>query len=187
MQSYHTMTHANRLNIPVILGTGREGRHSEKAARFVHERAKLRGFDSEFIDVREYPQAYTEEKPMKEWKAKAAAADGFIIVSPEYNHGYPGELKIFLDSAYDEYAKKPLAVVGVSSGLIGGARMIEQLRLVATELGMVICRAPAFFSRVQDRFDEKGELKDRAEWEKKIEHLLDEVEWYARVLKPARA
>ncbi|MEA2715396.1 MAG: hypothetical protein QOG91_424 [Candidatus Parcubacteria bacterium] len=174
------------LKIPVILGTAREGRQSEKVARFVRDRAAVYGFDSELVDVRDYLQMHTEEKPMEKWKAKAAAADGFIIVSPEYNHGYPGELKIFLDSAYDEYARKPLAIVGVSSGLIGGARMIEQLRLVCTELGMVMCRAPAFFQRVKTLFDEQGNLENREEWEKKIEHLCTEVEWYAKALKAGR-
>lgn len=57
-------------------------------------------------------------------------ADGLVIVSPEYNHGYPGEMKLMLDQLYKEYNRKPVGICGVSSGALGGARMVEQLRLI---------------------------------------------------------
>src|SRR5262245_58802077 len=119
---------STKLSIPVILGTARSGRESEKVAKFVHEFAVQHGFLTELVDVRDYLQSFTEEKELTAWKEKATAADGFIIVSPEYNHGYPGELKMFLDSAYVEYNHKPLGIVGVSDGMAGGIRMAEQLR-----------------------------------------------------------
>lgn len=182
----HSAPH-DTLRIILLLGTARNGRQSEKVAGFVRECLSARPeFSIDFVDIRDELERFTEEREMKSWKEKVSAADGLVIVSPEYNHGYPGELKILLDSAYDEYARKPAAIVGVSSGLVGGARMVEQLRLVLTELGMTICRAPALFTRVQDLFDGAGVLKERETWQKKINTLADEVAWFARALKNAR-
>ena len=77
------------------------------------------------------------------------AADGLIVVSPEYNHGYPGPLKEVLDSLYEEYEHKPIGICGAGGGL-GGSRAVEQLRLVAIELKLVPIREALYFPMVWD-------------------------------------
>ena len=137
--------------IPVILGTAREGRQSEKAALFMLQKAQEAGLDSEIIDVRDYrllATDNTEKSPQAQLLAeKAARADGFIIVCPEYNHGYPGELKMLLDMLFSQYAHKPVGICGVSSGAWGGARMVEQLRVVCLAFHMCPYRRSSALSQ----------------------------------------
>jgi NAD(P)H-dependent FMN reductase len=146
--------------IPVILGTARKGRESEKAARFMLEETLKAGIESELIDVRDYrieATDNTEEIPeAKKLAGKIISADGIIIVSPEYNRGYPGELKMMLDMLYKQYARKPVGICGVSSGGIGGARMVEQLKLICIQFQMVPLREAVYFPNVTELFDEKG-------------------------------
>jgi NAD(P)H-dependent FMN reductase len=133
-----------KLYIPVILGTARKGRQSEKAAKFVLEEAKRFGFATELLDVRDYRLPATDNTETsataKKLSQKIGKADGFIIVSPEYNHGYPGELKMMLDLLYSQYGQKAAGICGVSTGGLGGARMVEQLRQVCVESHMVPIR-----------------------------------------------
>ena len=176
--------------IPIILGTARKGRRSEHAARFVFEEVKKReGVETVFVDVRDFRLPATDDSGESEAAEKLAAitsrADGFIIVSPEYNHGYPGELKMCLDMSDGEYAKKPVAVCGVSEGTAGGARMMEQLRSVLIELEAVPILAAVQFPIVQDLFDTEGKITDDS-YRDRVSKLLDELLWYARALKAAR-
>ena len=119
--------------IPVILGTAREGRQSEKVATFIYGLAQKAGLETEIVDIREYRIAATDNTGniphAQKWREKIIRADGMIIVSPEYNHTYPGELKMFLDMLYKEYARKPVALCGVSNGPWGGTRGVQALRL----------------------------------------------------------
>lgn len=176
--------------IPIILGTAREGRYSEKVAKFViSEIEKNTKIETEIIDVRDYILGHTDNTKSsiqaKRLGDKISRADGFIIVSPEYNHGYPGELKMALDMLYEEYARKPMAICGVSMGGLGGARMVEQLRLVSIEFHMVPIREAVYFSGVTNLFDENGNIKDPL-YESRIKTLLEELLWYANALKLAR-
>jgi len=179
------------LFIPIILGTAREGRNSERVAKYVLKQAEKDGrFSTELLDVRDYvnrPQStMAVDGPMgKKWKETMSRADGLIIVSPEYNHGYPGELKLMLDDLREEYHRKPLALCGVSTSAIGGARVVEQLRTVAIDLQMTNLRNAVYFISVQNLFDEKGEMKD-ASYEARVKTVLDELVWYAEALKPVR-
>jgi NAD(P)H-dependent FMN reductase len=177
--------------IPILLGSARDGRWSERAAKFVLEEARNYGrFETELLDVREYVTlphtevAMTREKA-EEWSAKMNRADGLVIVSPEYDHGYPGELKLMLDQLYKEYNRKPLGICGVSAGGLGGARMVEQLRLVAIELQMVPARTAVYFSNAHALFGEDGKVTDES-YKDKVRGLFNEVLWYAKALKPAR-
>lgn len=178
------------LFIPILLGSAREGRQSEKAAVFVYEEAKRYGqFDTELLDVRDFvaecQTAAMPEKKSKEWSKIMKKADGLIIVSPEYNHGYPGELKLMLDEIYEEYNRKPLGICGVSGGRLGGARMAEMLRTTAIELQMVPIRSAVYFSSVQNLFDKKGNIQDES-YHARLQGLFDELLWYAEALKTAR-
>ena len=174
------------LTIPVILGTAREGRVSEKVAHFVLDAAKKFGFKSELIDVKNFAASATDKAhPNTQWKAIVEQADAFIIVSPEYNHGYPGELKMFLDSLYTEYARKAFAVCGVSDGGMGGVRMVEQLRLVLLDLHAVPIAGAVYFSKAPELFDDAGTMRDPT-YADRMKKLFEELDWFARALKTAR-
>src|SRR3990167_9375115 len=102
------------LFIPIVLGTARRERQSEKVASFLFgELKRFDGIESDIIDVKDFMNAQTvppwvSNSSIAFWKESMARADGLIIVMPEYNHGYPGELKILLDSLYQEYMYKPV-------------------------------------------------------------------------------
>ena len=175
--------------IPIILGTAREGRYSDKAARFMLDEAKKYGLESEIIDVRDYVIKATDNTgkapQSRKLSGRISKADGIIIVTPEYNHGYPGELKIVLDMLYGEYERKPVGICGVSVGGLGGARVVEQLRIVAVEFHMVPIREAMYFSSVRELFGEKGAIKDES-YRRRAKAFFDELVWYAKALKAAR-
>lgn len=178
------------LFIPVLLGTGREGRQSAAPAAYVAERLKAYGIDTELFDVRDVatPMTHHSKQPSERtarWRETMARADGLVIVSPEYNHGYPGELKIAFDALKDEYRRKPVAICGVSSGAFGGVRVVEQLRQVVIEVCMVPVRNAAYFPNVQKLFGEDGAITDPA-YAERLVPLFEELAWYARALKTAR-
>jgi NAD(P)H-dependent FMN reductase len=178
------------MNIPVILGTAREGRFSDKAANYMLGAVRKAGIESEILDPRDYriissdkTLMYPEAKRLAE---KISKADALIIVTPEYNHGYPGELKMMIDMLYEQYASKPVGLCGVSMGGLGGARCVEQLRQVFAELHMVSIREAIYFSGVRQLFDENGAIKDPL-YHDRVKKFLDELVWYAQALKTARA
>src|ERR1041384_8411830 len=168
-----------RLFIPVILGTPRQGRYSEHVARFVlGEVAKREGVETELIDIREMQFSILDAgEAIKDarFSEMAVQADAFIIVAPEYNHGYPGLLKHVLDTNLKEYIHKAVGICGVSAGGFGGTRVIQGLLPVLRELGLVTIFWDGNFSRAQGLFDETGEIKDRATHEKRIDKFLGEL------------
>jgi NAD(P)H-dependent FMN reductase len=172
--------------IPIILGTARIGRQSEKVAGFMLAEILKYGLDSEIIDVRDFRMEATdntEEGSQAILLAeKVARADGLVIVSPEYNRGYPGELKMMLDMLYKQYARKPVAICGVSSGPFGGARMMQQLKLVCLGLHMVPLEDAIYFSKVEDLFDDTGTIKNQSYY-RQVKHLIEELLWHAKALK----
>ncbi|PIR57717.1 MAG: nadph-dependent fmn reductase, partial [Parcubacteria group bacterium CG10_big_fil_rev_8_21_14_0_10_38_31] len=141
------------LKIKVIVGSTRQSRFSEKPAGWVLEELKKReGIEAELLDLRDFPMPFFDEavspamkqgpyqnEVVKKWTGKIAEADGFIIVTPEYNHGYPAVLKNALDYVYAEWNRK--AVGFVSYGSVSGARSVEQLRQVSIELQMAPIRS----------------------------------------------
>src|SRR6266480_3720011 len=110
------------LFIPVILGTPRQGRGSENAAKLVFEQTKKRaGVETEFVDVRNLPMRLDDAgEGMKDpgFSKMIDRCDGLIIVTPEYNHGYPGLLKHALDMNLKEYIHKAVGICGVSAGAL---------------------------------------------------------------------
>lgn len=153
-------------HILIVLGTAREGRESEKVARFILEETKKTGAESEIIDVRDYrinATDKTKKSPQaKKLSLKVTESDALIIISPEYNHTYPGELKMMIDMIYEEYSKKPVGLCGVSSGVFGGARVVEQLRLLTSSLGMFPIKEALYFPFVQKLFDENNAIKEES-------------------------
>jgi NAD(P)H-dependent FMN reductase len=178
------------LFIPVILGTVRKGRASENVAKFVFEQVKKReGVESELIDIRElnFPgdDAGEQIKDAK-FSATCERADGLVIVTPEYNRGYPGMLKHVLDSNLKEYIHKAVGICGVSAGGFGGTRVIESLLPVMRELGLVTIFWDGNFSGAQQLFDDAGNMKDRAAHEKRMDKFLGELIWMSKVLRYGR-
>src|SRR3954469_22901114 len=177
------------LFIPVILGTARQGRESEHAAKLVFEQTKKRaGVETELIDVRTLPMKLDDAgEQMKDPKFSAAIdrCDALIIVTPEYNHSFPGLLKHALDMNLKEYIHKAVGICGVSAGSFGGTRVIESLLPVMRELGLVTIFEDVNFAKVGSLFDERGALLDEG-FVRRVDKFLNELIWMARVLRHGR-
>ena len=177
------------LFIPVILGTPRKGRVSEHVARFVLAEVAARvGVETELIDIRDIPLTTSDAgEAIKDAKFSATVerADALIIVSPEYNHAYPGLLKHVLDTNLKEYIHKAVGICGVSAGPFGGTRMIQSMLPVMRELGLVTIFWDGNFSNAQNIFDSDGNLLDQA-YVKRIDKFLKELIWMAKVLRHGR-
>jgi NAD(P)H-dependent FMN reductase len=183
------------LNIPVILGSVREGRKSEWPARFVMGKIKALGHESQVVDFKELPLPFFNSELMpvqlkgvypepniQRWSEIAYNADAFVIVTPEYNHGYPAVLKNALDWLYLEFDHKPVGLVGVSDGLVAGARVIEQLRPIIENFSMFAVRETVMFAKAQNVFDEQGKLLDEV-YQKKVDGMLKSLAQVAEVMK----
>ena len=179
------------LNLPVLLGTNRKDRKSVLAAEWLvdqmgrRDEIKTRLFDVADFDLpqRDYGQAI--KKLFPDWRDAIVNADGLVIVTPEYNHGYPGSLKAVLDLLLREYIHKAVAFVGVSAGPWGGVRVIEAMVPMVRELGLAVTFSDLNCPFVQKTFDESGKLLDPA-FEQRAKDFLDELVWMARVLKWGR-
>lgn len=163
------------LNIPVILGSVREGRKSYFPAKFMAEKLKSAGAETQLVDFKELPlpfinspkepAEYEKKYPdanVQKWSGIADAADGFVLVAPEYNYGYSAVLKNALDWLYPELRYKAFGFVGVSSGAVGGARAIAQLRGVIGSFNSFDIRENVMFGPVAKIFDEQGNLLDQS-------------------------
>lgn len=183
-------TQAERaLFIPLILGTARQGRESEHAARIVFEQTKKRaGVGTELIDVRTLPMRLDDAgEQMKDAKFAATIerCDGLIIVTPEYNHSFPGLLKHALDMNLKEYIHKAVGICGVSAGPFGGARAIGNLLPVMRELGLVTIFEDVNFGKIGTLVDEQGNLLDQ-NYVRRVDTFPDESIWMSRVLRDGR-
>ena len=177
------------LFVPVILGTPRQGRMSEHAAKLMRAQIATRpGVETELIDVAALPIPVDDAgEAVKNavFAEKVNRADALVIVAPEYNHGYPGLLKHVLDTNLKEYIHKAAGIVGVSAGVFGGARVIQNLIPVLRELGLVTIFWDVNFTTVGSRFDEDGNLLDES-FLLRIEKFLDELLWMAETLRYGR-
>ncbi|RKN49126.1 NADPH-dependent FMN reductase [Micromonospora endolithica] len=113
-------------------------------------------------------------------------ADAFVVVTPEYNHGYPGPLKTAVDTPYEQWRAKPLGFVSYG-GASGGLRAVEQLRNVFAELHVPTMRTSVLIPNVHDAFDDDGELRDPAPVEAALAEMVRQLNWWARTLAAARA
>ncbi len=176
------------LFVPVLLGTPRQGRMSEHAARVVWEEVGKRpGVETELIDVATLQIPVDDAGESAKDPAFADTinrADALVVVTPEYNHGYAGMLKHVLDTNLKEYIHKAAGVVGVSAGVFGGARAIENLLPVLRELGLVTIFWDVNFTTVRRRFDEEGNLVDDSFLA--IDKFVDELLWMAETLRYGR-
>ena len=184
------------LSIPVLYGSVRETRQGIKAARFIDSQLQRRGHRTTLVDAAELRLPLLDRMYKEYEKGKAPdvlerlarlyrAADAFVIVSGEYNHGIPPALKNMLDHFLEEYFFRPSAIVSYSAGAFGGVRAAMQLRMTLAELGMP--SIPSLFPvpHVQDAFDVSGHPNNPA-FEQRVGRFIAELEWYAEALKQAR-
>jgi NAD(P)H-dependent FMN reductase len=184
------------LKLAVILGSTRKGRFGEKPAKWIVEEAKKHGFDVNFLDLRDHPLPFFDKQagPMmapeqyeseaeKKWALEIKKADAYLVVTPEYNHGYSAVLKNAMDYCYVEWINKPIGFVAY--GAVGGTRAVEQLRQVAIELQMAPVRNAVHIHEFWNQLDEKGNLKTES-LQKQADALLDQLMWWATALKAAR-
>ena len=182
--------------IAVILGSVRTGRLGIRAARFVMKKLKAKGHNPILIDPMVYKLPLLNKMYKEYPKGKAPAtlekvakiikkADGYMIVTAEYNHGYPPALKNMLDHFLGEYSAKPSAIVSYSPGPFGGVRAAVALRAPLCEMGMPSISSMFPISRVHEALDEKGNTIDKA-YDRRIEKFMKEFEWYLDALAAQR-
>lgn len=178
--------------IAVIAGTTREGRLSINAAKWVAEQGhKREDVEIIFADPKDFtlpPDGAPEDGSDPKYTEITARADAFYVVTPEYNHSIPSSLKRLLDSEFGNYRHKPVATAGVSNGPWGGVRVCEALLHVYHTMWMVPVKPELYFPKIQDLFDQAGNLKpEHAEmYEKSVGKAYDELIWFARALKAAK-
>ncbi|GGU16286.1 NADPH-dependent FMN reductase [Lentzea flava] len=179
------------IRIGIILGSTRPGRRGEQVARWVQERATARG-DAEFevIDLLDHPLPHLDELPgeyrnahTRAWSATIASFDGFVVVTPEYNHSVPGALKNALDFLRAEWRNKAMGFV--SYGGVGGARAVEQLRLACGALEVADVAAQVTLSLATE-FENYAVLKPGEYAVAALDGLLDQVVAWSAALAPLR-
>lgn len=179
------------LSFPVLLGTNRKDRKSLYAAKWLVGQMELRSdIQTRLFDVADFQLPHDNygqdlKEMFPEWRDAILKADGLVIVSPEYNHAYPGSLKAVLDLLLKEYIHKAVALVGVSAGPWGGTRVIESMVPMVRELGLAVTFSDLNFPFVQKTFDDDGQILDPA-FEQRAKDFLDEVVWLAQVLRWGR-
>jgi NAD(P)H-dependent FMN reductase len=185
------------IKIKIIAGSTRPGRFNIQPARWITEIAKARQ-DSEvelldleeinlpFLDEAAPPmmQKYTKEHT-KKWAKKISEADGFILVTPEYNHSFSPVLKNAIDYLFKEWHFKPVTFVSYGS-LAGGSRAVEHLRGVAAEVKMYDLREQIMLPSYWENLNEKGEYKFTERHEKNANEMLDSLVFWAKKMKEAR-
>lgn len=176
------------LTIPVVLGSVRPRRLSERPAHLLVERLARLGCRAPLVDLRalDLPvfgmsRDQDEVPAVIELKTIAAEANAIVWLTPEYNHGYTSAIKNAVDYLHHEITRKPMAVCGLSGGGLGGARAVEQLKLVLLELRAVTIRDSVYFSDARALFDQDGTLQ-RPEYVGRIDDMLAELIWYAQTL-----
>lgn len=186
------------LRIGIVVSSTRIGRFADRPATWLMELAKRRPDASfELVDLREYPLPFFDEpkSPFREpsknevalrWSRKVAELDGFIFVTGEYNHSIPAVLKNALDYLYVEFNRKPAAFVGY--GNAGGARGIEQLRLMLIELQVAPVRHAVHLGREEFMgvLLHGKSLTDFPQLEQMAEAMLNDLTWWALTLRAGR-
>ncbi|MEU3973365.1 NADPH-dependent FMN reductase [Streptomyces bacillaris] len=182
------------LKVAVILGSNREGRFGPVVADWFLGRAgRYEGIETELVDVgaARLPDALSFQPGLEEAarvgavSGRLAAADAFVVVTPEYNHSFPAPLKSLIDWHHTEWQAKPVAFVSYG-GRSGGLRAVEQLRQVFAELHAVSVRETVSFHHAHALFDGDGNHRDPAEADGAVKALLDQLVWWGEALREAR-
>jgi NAD(P)H-dependent FMN reductase len=190
--------------LQIIVGSTRPTRAADRVFPWVVERASEHAaFDVELLDLRDWQLPFFQEHlgtigdfadptysdpVVKAWNTKVAEGDAYLIVTAEYNHSVPGELKNAIDSVFVSFAlrNKPVAFVGYSGGIAAGTRAVEHLALITIEAEAVPLRNTVLIPFVADAFGDDGRPTNRAT-ETALSITLHDLAWWANVLTRARA
>ena len=168
------------LRLVIIIGSVRPGRFGPTVANwFIGQAEHHGGLDVDVVDL----AAVKVDDALGE---RLAAADAFVVVTPEYNHSFPGPLKGAIDHYKHEWRAKPVAFVSYG-GVSGGLRAVEQLRLVFAELHAMSVRNSVSFTMARRKFDETGRPVEEADVNSAAKDMLDQLGWWAHALRDARA
>jgi NAD(P)H-dependent FMN reductase len=171
----------DRFQLAVIVGSVRQGRFGPVVADWFVGQAKQRtDVTVDVVDLADTPI------PSAPFADRIAAADAFVVVTPEYNHSYPGPLKHAIDSVGAGWRAKPVGFVSYG-GMSGGLRAVEPLRVVFAELHTVTIRNTVSFHFAREQFDEHGTPRDPDAVNAAADVLLDQLAWWAQALRAARA
>ena len=179
------------IRIAIIEGTTRPGRRSVKVAKYIQETlGKLQDVFVDLIDPAELgcfagDSSILNDNRNEEYHKRAKEADAYILIVPEYNHSFPGTLKMLLDSELEVYDKKPVLIAGVSAGPWGGTRGIQSMIPVVRELGMVVSPVDMYFPMVHQLVDEEGFHGDE-DVERRVLRAGNELLWLAKTMKWGR-
>lgn len=183
----------HRPKIGIVMSTTREGRFGEVPARWALDIGSRRyDLDFEIVDLRDYPlpllgeTGSPESEAAKRWSRKMDGLYGYLFVTAEYNHGIPSVLKNALDHVYAECNRKPAAFVGY--GGVGGARAVEQLRLVCIELQIAPVSTAVHIGMepMLGVLQEGKELSDFDYLDESVEATLEQLAWWTHTLKAGR-
>ena len=178
------------LKLAVIVGSNREGRFGGTVADWMVTRSRQRDdLTVDVIDLADVdlPMVYPQqpEPGVADYIERIERADAFIVVTPEYNHGYPAGLKQAIDLPRDQWRRKPVAFVSYG-GVGGGLRAVEQLRQVFAELHAVTMRDQVSFHMAWELFDESGHVRQPTRYNAAATTMLDHLAWWAAELRTAR-
>jgi NAD(P)H-dependent FMN reductase len=183
------------IRVAVIIGSVREGRFGPTIAHWFAEFARQRGdLDIDVVDLADYqlPARLTDEPEGQVASAlsvltpRLAEADGFVLVTPEYNHSYPASVKALIDWHTTEWHAKPVAFVSYG-GHAGGMRSVEHLRPIFAEMHAVTVRDTVSLRSPWQRFDDEGQLVNPGSVHASAKAMLDQLAWWATALKEASA
>ena len=181
--------------IAIIVGSVRQNRQGIKVARWMEEKLKERGHTVYFIDPLElnlpildkmYKEIIDPPENLKILRNQIVEADGYMPITPEYNHSTSAALKNTLDYFLEEYYFKPSAIVSYSVGGFGGVNAVQHLRGIFAELGAPSISSSFSISKVQNVFDNTGKIRDQL-YEKRVIRFIEEFEWYIEAFKNQRA
>lgn len=186
---------SDRIRVAVILSSVRRGRFGPTIANwFVGTADQRDDIEVDLVDLADYPlPTGLSDQPEPEvaellgaFSARLAEADGFVVVTPEYNHSFPASLKAALDWTQHEWHAKPVGFVGYG-GLAGGLRAVQQLKHIFTELHAVPVRDAVSFHGPWSQFDAEGNLTEGANAEAAAKVLWDKLSWWALATREAKA
>ncbi len=182
------------MNIAVILGSVRSDRNGEKVSKWVSKKIESRGHNTMMVDPmqldlpildRMYKEMKNPEPKFQKLQEMILSSDGYVPITPEYNHTISGALKNTLDYCLEEYFFKPSAIVSYSVGSFGGINAAQHLRQIFAELGSPSIPSSLQISKVHESFDDVGTLL-APEFDKRIDRFLDEFDWYLEAFKTQR-
>ena len=181
--------------IAIIVGSVRQNRQGIKVARWMEEKLKERDHTVYFIDPLElnlplldkmYKEIIDPPENLKQLRNQIVDAEGYMPITPEYNHSTSAAMKNTLDYFLEEYYFKPSAIVSYSVGGFGGVNAVQSLRLIFAELGAPSISSSFSISKVQDVFDDTGKLRNPL-YDKRVKRFIEEFEWYIDAFKNQRA